>query len=269
MLLGLTVATVIGVPLANIVSQWGGWRVAFAIVAGLATLTALLILRYVPHRPGDAGASIARELGALKRTQVWLTLGTGAIGFGGMFAVYTYLATTLSAITGAPETLLPVALVLFGIGMTGGTVVCAWGADRALMPTAGLCLLFSSTTLALYAPAAHHLVTMLAIVTLIGAGGGLGAVLQARLMDVAGDGQDPRRRPQPFRLQHRQRARPVARRPGHHRRMGLDLDRLCRRRPRGRRARHLGRLLCARPQRTAPPSSASSRSRTSRFVILP
>ena len=190
MLLGLTAATIVGVPLANIISQWGGWRCGFAIVTGLAITTALLIARFVPNRPADPAASPLRELDALKRRQVWLTLGTGAIGFGGMFAVYTYLATTLTAVTGAPATMLPVALVLFGIGMTAGTIVCAWGADRALMPTAGLCLLFSAIVLALYAPAAHHLPTMLAIITLIGAGGGLGAVLQARLMDVAGNGQN-------------------------------------------------------------------------------
>lgn len=190
MLLGLTAATIVGVPLANIISQWGGWRCGFAIVTALAVTTALLIARFVPFRPGDPEASPLRELSALKSRQVWLTLGTGAIGFGGMFAVYTYLATTLSQVTGAPEAMLPVALVLFGIGMTAGTIVCAWGADRALMPTAGLCLLFSTVVLALYAPAAHHLASMLIVVTLIGAGGGLGAVLQARLMDVAGNGQN-------------------------------------------------------------------------------
>ena len=190
MLLGLTAATIVGVPLANIISQWGGWRCGFAIVTALAITTALLIARFVPFRPGDPAASPLRELSALKSRQVWLTLGTGAIGFGGMFAVYTYLATTLAQVTDAPASMLPVALVLFGIGMTAGTIVCAWGADRALMPTAGLCLLFSTVVLALYAPAAHHLASMLIVITLIGAGGGLGAVLQARLMDVAGDGQN-------------------------------------------------------------------------------
>ncbi len=190
MLLGLTAATIVGVPLANIISQWGGWRCGFAIVTALAITTALLIFRFIPFQPGDPAASPLRELSALKSRQVWLTLGTGAIGFGGMFAVYTYLATTLTQVTGASESMLPVELVLFGIGMTVGTIVCAWGADRALMPTAGLCLLFSTIVLALYAPAAHHLASMLFVTTLIGAGGGLGAVLQARLMDVAGDGQN-------------------------------------------------------------------------------
>lgn len=190
MMLGLTAATIAGVPLATVISQWGGWRSGFAIVAGLATLTALAVFFFVPNRPAEPGASPLRELDALRSHQVWLTLGTGAIGFGGMFAVYTYLAGTMTHVTGASPALLPVALVVFGAGMTVGTLVCAWGADRALMPTAGLCLLFSTVVLALFAPAAHHVGTLLPIIALVGAGGGLGTVLQARLMDVAGRGQN-------------------------------------------------------------------------------
>ena len=55
MLLGLTAATIVGVPLANIISQWGGWRYGFAIVTGLATITALLIARFVPSAPRRPG----------------------------------------------------------------------------------------------------------------------------------------------------------------------------------------------------------------------
>ena len=189
MMLGLTAATIAGVPLANIVGQWAGWRWGFVIVTALATLTAAMILRFVPHVAAEPGASPLRELGALRRPQVWLTLGTGAIGFGGMFAVYTYLASTLTNVTGTSDAMIPVALMLFGVGMTLGTIVCAWGADRALMPTAGLTLLFALATFLLYAPAATHLATMLPMILFIGCSGGLGAVLQARLMDVAGDGQ--------------------------------------------------------------------------------
>ena len=189
MMLGLTGATIVGVPLANIVGQSAGWRWGFVIVTALATLTAGLIIRFVPHVPAESGASPLRELAALKRTQVWLTLGTGAIGFGGMFAVYTYLASTLTNVTGTSDAMIPVALTVFGVGMTLGTIVCAWGADRALMPTAGLTLVFSIVMLLLYTLAASHLATMLPMLLLIGCSVGLGAVLQARLMDVAGDGQ--------------------------------------------------------------------------------
>jgi DHA1 family inner membrane transport protein len=189
MMLGLTLATMVGVPLANGIGQLAGWRWGFGLVAVFATATAALLFAFVPHAPGDRDASPLRELGALRRPQVWLALGTGAIGFGGLFAVYTYLATTLIEVTGASPAAIPLALGVLGLGLTVGNLVCAWAADRALMPAAGLTLLFSAATLSLYAWAAHSLWTLLPVVLLIGAGGGLATILQARLMDVAGDAQ--------------------------------------------------------------------------------
>lgn len=189
MMLGLTVATIVGVPLANTLGQWVGWRWGFAVVAVLALATAVMVARHAPRDAARPGVSPLRELGALRRRQVWLTLGIGAIGFGGMFAVYTYLASTLMEVTGASPAALPAALAVFGLGMTVGTLACAWLADRALMPSVGGILLWSAASLALYPFAAHSLWTLLPVVFLIGCGGGLGAVLQTRLMDVAGEAQ--------------------------------------------------------------------------------
>jgi MFS family permease len=120
---------------------------------------------------------------------VWLTLGIGAIGFGGMFCVYTYLASTMAEVTHASPAALPVVLAVFGAGMTVGTLACAWAADRAQIPAIGGVLLWSAAALALYPMATGSLWTLIPVVFLIGCGGGLGAVLQTRLMDVAGDAQ--------------------------------------------------------------------------------
>jgi DHA1 family inner membrane transport protein len=188
-MIGLTVATIIGVPMANVVGQWMGWRWGFVIVAVLAAMTAVAVYVFAPRAPADAGASPLRELGALKRGRVWLTLGIGAIGFGGMFCVYTYLASTMAEVTHASPAALPVVLAVFGAGMTVGTLVCAWAADRAQMPAIGGVLLWSAAALALYPMATGSLWTLMPVVFLIGCGGGLGAVLQTRLMDVAGDAQ--------------------------------------------------------------------------------
>lgn len=106
-MLGLTVATVIGVPLAQMLGQWLNWRWVFGVVAGLALLTTTTVAIAAPHDRPDEGASVRRELAALSRGQVWLTLAIGAIGFGGMFAVYTYLAATLTEVTGVSEHLIP------------------------------------------------------------------------------------------------------------------------------------------------------------------
>jgi DHA1 family inner membrane transport protein len=188
-MLGLTVATVIGVPAASWIGQAIGWRSGFAIVAGLALLTMMLVTLFAPHDVPDSDASPLRELGALKRGQVWLTLAIGAIGFGGLFCVYTYLATTLVAVTHVSPGFVPVVLCVFGVGMTVGNIVVPWFADRALMATGGGLLLFSAVMLLLFPLAAPHPGWVMADVFLIGIGGALGTVLQTRLMDVAEDAQ--------------------------------------------------------------------------------
>jgi DHA1 family inner membrane transport protein len=188
-LLGLTVATIFGVPLANWIGRIYGWRWAFVVVAGLALLCAVLIALYAPRDRILAGASPLRELGALKRSQVWLTLATGAIGFGGIFAVYTYLGSTLIDVTHVSAGTAALVFSVFGVGMTAGNLVVPRFADRALMPTAGVLLAGSAAVLAIYPSAAVNLWTVSADVFLIGVGGALATVLQTRLMDVAGDAQ--------------------------------------------------------------------------------
>ncbi|MBW6524125.1 MFS transporter [Sphingomonas sp. RHCKR47] len=188
-MLGLTVATIVGVPLAKLLGQWLSWRYVFGVVAGLALTTAALVAAFAPHYRPDRGASPLRELAALRNGQVWLTLAIGAIGFGGLFAVYTYLASTLTEVTGASNAAVPLVLAVFGIGMTAGNLFVPRFADRALMPTAGVLLLWSAGVLALYPWASGSLAAITACVFAIGCGGALATVLQTRLMDVAGDAQ--------------------------------------------------------------------------------
>jgi DHA1 family inner membrane transport protein len=137
----------------------------------------------------ERGASPLRELGALRRSQVWLTLATGAIGFGGIFAVYTYLGSTLIDITHVTAGVAPFAFAMFGVGMTVGNLVVPRFADRAVMATAGWLLVWSAAALALYPFAASHYAAVLLDVFAIGLGGALATVLQTRLMDVAGNAQ--------------------------------------------------------------------------------
>ncbi|PTQ08247.1 MFS transporter [Sphingomonas oleivorans] len=188
-MLGLTIATIIGVPLANGIGQLVGWRWGFAIVAFLALLTAALIFAFAPKDKVQPGASPLRELGALRRRQIWLTLGIGAIGFAGMFTVYTYLASTLMEVTHVAPEVVPLVLSVFGLGMTAGNLGCAWAADRALMPSIAGMLLWSAISLAFYPYAVGNIWLVTPVVFLIGCGGGLAAALQTRLMDVAEDAQ--------------------------------------------------------------------------------
>jgi DHA1 family inner membrane transport protein len=186
---GLTVATIIGVPVANWLGQELGWRAGFAVVSGLAVLTMALVALYAPVQAADPDASPLRELGALRRPQVLLTLLTGAIGFGGLFCVYTYVASTMIEVTGVSERLVPAVLAIFGVGMTVGNLFWAWVADRAQTKAAIAALLFSAASLALFSVLAGNIWTLSIVVLLIGFGGGLGTILQTRLMDVAGDAQ--------------------------------------------------------------------------------
>ncbi|MEC3949683.1 MFS transporter [Sphingobium sp. HWE2-09] len=186
---GLTVATVIGVPVANWMGQVLGWRSGFFVVTALAVATVTLVALYAPRDAGDPKASPMRELTALSKVQVWLTLLTGAIGFGGMFAVYTYVASTMIDVTHVSETYVPLVLMIFGVGLTLGNLAAAWAADRALNRTVIGVLLWSAVSLALFPLMAGNIWTLGLNIFLIGIGGGLGTPLQARLMNVAGDAQ--------------------------------------------------------------------------------
>ena len=188
-LMGLTIATVIGVPVATLLSQIWGWRSTFVIVSVLAVLTMVLVAAFAPRDAARPGAGALRELAALKNRQVWLTLGVSAIGFGGMFAVYAYLASTLREVTGVGPEIAAWVFAVFGVGMFTGNLLGAWAGDRFGFKAAAGLLIWSAVALALYPAASHSLWTLFPVVLAIGAGGGLGSILQTRLMDVAGEAQ--------------------------------------------------------------------------------
>jgi DHA1 family inner membrane transport protein len=190
MMLGLSVANVLGVPFATWVGQLAGWRAAFVVVGLLGLLTAFLVRLYLHPTPAAEGANPLRELGALIRLQVWLTLGIAAIGFGGLFAVYTYITPTLTNVTGTREATVPILLSVLGVGMIAGSLFGGWLADRGVMRAVGLLLLLDMIVLGAFAFSAHNLVAATANMFMIGfAGLAIGPALQTRLMDVAGDAQ--------------------------------------------------------------------------------
>lgn len=188
-MLGLTGGTLLGVPVASALGQWLGWRAAFVFVGVAALLSVGMVRAWVPNLAPPPGASPLRELGALKRKQVWLTLGIAAIGFGGMFSVFSYVKPTLLQVAGMPLGWMPVVLSLFGVGMVGGNLIGSRLADKALMPTVGGLLLWSAAVQLLYVLTCHHPLTAALTVVLVGTAVAIGPALQIRLMDVAGDAQ--------------------------------------------------------------------------------
>ena len=125
MMLGLSVANVIGVPFAAWLGQNYGWRAAFFSIVVVNALNVGALVRVLGVVPEGARSSPRGELAALKSLQVWLTLGVGAIGFGGVFALYSYISPTLTNLAGIDESLIPIALVIFGSGMVAGNLF--WG----------------------------------------------------------------------------------------------------------------------------------------------
>jgi DHA1 family inner membrane transport protein len=92
-------------------------------------------------------------------------------------------------VTHVSERTVPLVLAVFGVGMTIGNLVAGWSADRHLNATAITLMVWTAIALALFPAASGNVWTLSADIFLIGCGGGLGAVLQTRLMDVAGDAQ--------------------------------------------------------------------------------
>ncbi|AZS71512.1 MFS transporter [Streptomyces lydicus] len=135
MFLGLTIANIIGVPAATLLGQQLGWRATFLIVAAIGLVAMASLARLVPPLPADERTGLGRELRALGNRQVLLGLLTTVFGFAGIFAVYSYLASMMTEVTGFAESSVPVVLALFGIGMTLGALAAGPLTDRALRPT--------------------------------------------------------------------------------------------------------------------------------------
>nr|WP_253810706.1 MFS transporter [Nocardia amikacinitolerans] len=189
-MLGLSAANVVGVPAATWLGQHLGWRDAFVVVALIGIATVAALTRFVPELTGVKTTDPRTELGALRRSQVLLTLAVGAVGFGGMFAVYTYITTTLTDVAGMSLGFVPLVLMLFGLGMVAGNIVGGVLADRGVDRAVFVAMIAMALVLAAFVAASHNPFTAAAGAFLVGAtGAALAPALQTRLMDVAADAQ--------------------------------------------------------------------------------
>lgn len=106
-MLGLAAANVIGVPVSTWLGQNFGWRASFGAIAAGGVVIAALLWRFVPSIQADSSASPRKELSGLTKPQVWLTGVIAAIGFGGAFAVYSYITPTLTEVSGMSRDSVP------------------------------------------------------------------------------------------------------------------------------------------------------------------
>lgn len=171
MFLGLTVANIVGVPAATLLGQHLGWRATFLVVAAIGLLAMASLAKLVPHVPRDEQNGVKQELRALGNRQVLLGLLTAVFGFAGVFAVYSYLASMMTKVTGFGEGTVPVVLALFGIGMTLGALAAGPLTDRALRPTLYGSLGALAVTLVVFDFTVHVKWAALATVVVLGAVG--------------------------------------------------------------------------------------------------
>lgn len=144
---GLTVATIVGSPLATLLGQTLGWRNAYLAVSALGVLSFLALWFWVPRSRALDGGPVLQELRGLNRASVWAMVAVAALGVASIFAVYTFIGPFVTDVAGLGARWIPVALGLFGVGMTAGNVVGGWLADRH--PSQGLMAGFGSALIAL------------------------------------------------------------------------------------------------------------------------
>ena len=186
---GLAAANVVGVPAATWIGQLFGWRASFAALAAGGCAALVLFWFFIPSVSPDRSASPTSELSGLRRPQLWLTLATASIGFGGMFSVYSYITPTLTELTGFESAHVPVILALWGVGMIVGNLVGGWLADRALVPAIFGIMIWNAVFLAMFSVLAGSDIGTVIVLFLIGCGFALVPALQVRLMNVAGEAQ--------------------------------------------------------------------------------
>ncbi len=146
---GLTVATIFGSPLATFLGQTIGWRETYLAVAAISLLAFGAIFQWVPRTSALDGVPVIQEVSSLRKLQVWGVMIVAALGISSIFAVYTFIAPLVTDVVKLSPKMIPVALALFGIGMTAGNIYGGKLADR--YPARGIILGFGSALLILAA----------------------------------------------------------------------------------------------------------------------
>jgi len=194
MFTGLTAANVLGVPFGTLLGQALGWRSTFWAIAVIGVVATIGVAVLVPSGTGvrapsdDAAPSLRSELRAFRSGQVWLSIVVTILGFGGMFGAFTYMAFTLTEVSGFASGAVPWLLILFGVGLFAGNALGGRFADRALDLTLTVVLAGLAVILAVFALVAGNPVAAVIALVLMGAFGFATVPgLQMRVMNYAPD----------------------------------------------------------------------------------
>jgi DHA1 family arabinose polymer transporter-like MFS transporter len=150
MFTGLTVANVVGVPLGTWLGHAMSWRLVFLIVSVIGLATALSLHKLVPLFEARPSAGFLQDLKIFRRRSLWLALGITAIGTGGFFAWFSYIAPLLTDVTRFSASTIPLIMTVVGVGMTAGVLVGGRLADR-VSPLRAVAVLLLSMAVLLFA----------------------------------------------------------------------------------------------------------------------
>ncbi|MCU0385874.1 MAG: MFS transporter [Flavihumibacter sp.] len=140
MFLGLTVANLAMVPLVTLVGQALSWRFAFLFVALIGAVTVFFIHKWLPDQQVDSTSSVKSELQFFKTGKAWLILLITAIGFGGLFAWFSYVAPLSIHVSRFSPSFVPYIMLLAGIGMVIGNILGGILADKMRADKAAILL---------------------------------------------------------------------------------------------------------------------------------
>jgi DHA1 family inner membrane transport protein len=172
MFTGLTIANILGVPFGTWLGQHFGWRATFWAVTLIGVVALAVIALMIPRDEGAQEASDWRaDLRAMARGPVLLGLATTTLGFGGVFAVFTYIAPMLTRMAGFSDAAVSPILLVFGGGLVLGNLLGGKLADRNLGRTVMGTLVALALVLGLMTFALHSQIGAILFVGLLGATG--------------------------------------------------------------------------------------------------
>jgi DHA1 family inner membrane transport protein len=189
MFVGLTVATLLGVPFGAWFGLMLGWRAAFWAVAAIGVVAWVVLLLFVPSDVGrgEDTASLRDELAVLARPQVQLGLAMTVLGFAGLFTVFTYIQPILTRVTGFSDAAVSPILLVFGAGLSIGNIAGGRLADRGLARALVGTLAGLAIVLVALASALSIMAPAVLLVGLLGAAAfATVAPLQLRVLEKAG-----------------------------------------------------------------------------------
>ncbi|MFF7360378.1 MFS transporter [Streptomyces sp. NPDC008125] len=184
---GLTAANVLGVPLGTFVGQQFGWRATFWAVTVIGVIALIGIQILVP-RTTSTGQSLRGEFAVFRRGQVWVSLLLSVLAFGAVIGGYTYIAFTLTDVSGFATSTVPWLLVVFGVGTFIGNFIGGKAADKSLNASLTGIMAVLAVVLAVFALTAENKVATIISLLLMGTIGLSAAPgLMVRIMKYAED----------------------------------------------------------------------------------